>query len=119
MKTVPMVMTVGGLLLASAALAAPPSPGDGEATRAWLELQASGRAASKAERPMDGDAADFGGVHAGFDAQHRRLGKSGRCVGARTAHSMEQSDREREKRRIDCRTPGCDHDYTIVNPNQL
>ncbi|WP_370299586.1 DUF3613 domain-containing protein [Abyssibacter sp.] len=58
MKTVPMVMTVGGLLLASAALAAPPSPGDGEATRAWLELQASGRAASKAERPMDGDAAD-------------------------------------------------------------
>ncbi|MFP6688087.1 MAG: hypothetical protein VCD31_02015 [Alphaproteobacteria bacterium] len=68
---------------------------------------------------MDGDAADFGGVHAGFDAQHRRLGKSGRCVGARTAHSMEQSDSEREKRRIDCRTPGCDHDYTIVNPNLL
>lgn len=33
-------------------------PGSGEATRAWLDLQTSGRQATEAERPMDGEVAD-------------------------------------------------------------
>ena len=58
MGAVPTVMTVGGLLLASAAFAGSPEPGDGQASRAWMELQTSGRQASRAERPMEGEVAD-------------------------------------------------------------
>ncbi len=29
---------------------------------------------------MHGNAADLGGVHTGFDTQHRRFGNSGRCI---------------------------------------
>ena len=45
------------LMAATSAYAQPPVPASGEATRAWLDLQTSGRQATQAERPMEGEVA--------------------------------------------------------------
>lgn len=58
MITVRCIGVFGLAIAATAACAEPSAPGQGDATRAWLELQTSGRQASEAERPMDGEVAD-------------------------------------------------------------
>lgn len=52
------VLILAGLAASAASAEAPSPSGKGDATRAWMELQTSGAAASAVERPMPGPVAE-------------------------------------------------------------
>lgn len=54
----PWVLMMAALFVTAAQAESPSTAGNGEATRAWLELQTSGHAASQVERPMSGPVAE-------------------------------------------------------------